>query len=154
MPEKRRFASKSLCFFAPFSGVSLNGKQCLCGHRPQTPLVGARPKPGSFGPCWPEVIASLRSLFLIPSTLHFFLFCRLRVAQQTVDVRLDCQNLLHIPPGFLVLPIEPLFLCGQLSPFLFLRLHLRELCPSKKPPHISLRRPVEFYIRLILSSSP
>ena len=24
-PEKRRFKSKSLCFFAPFSGVSLNG---------------------------------------------------------------------------------------------------------------------------------
>lgn len=54
---------------------SLNGKQCLYGHRPQTPLVGVRPKPGSFGPYWPEVIASLCSLFLIPSTLHFFLLC-------------------------------------------------------------------------------
>ena len=83
-------------FFAPFSGVSLNGKQCVCGHRPQTPLVGARPKPGSFGPCWPEVIASLCSLFLIPSTLHFFLLCRLRIAQQTINVCLDCQDLLHI----------------------------------------------------------
>ena len=40
---------RSLCFFAILR-VPLNGKQCLCGHRPQTLLVGARPKPVSFGP--------------------------------------------------------------------------------------------------------
>src|SRR5699024_2297625 len=106
--------------------------------------------PGSFGPCWPEVIASLCSLFRIPSTLHFFLLCRLRVAQQAVNVCLNRQNLLHITAGFLVFPIEPLFLCNQLSSFLFLRLHLRELCHSEKPPHISLCRPVDLYIRLML----
>ena len=97
--------------------MSLSGKQCLCGHRPQTLLVGARPEPVSFGPTWPEVIASLCSLFFISSTLHFFLFPRLRVAKQAVDISLDCQDLLHILPGLLVFPIEPFFspaACGFL----------------------------------------
>ena len=52
-------ASVFLCYF----WVSLNGKQCLCGHKwHRGGLLGLAPNP-NLGPTWPEAVASLCSLF-------------------------------------------------------------------------------------------
>ena len=62
-PEKRRFQNKGLCFFAPFSGLPLSGKQCLRGHKGPDAVCWGSPQTRIFGPTWPEVFASLCFLF-------------------------------------------------------------------------------------------
>ena len=53
-------------FFCAILEVSLNGKQCLCGHKwHRGGLLGLAPNP-SLGPTWPEAVASLCYLFSYP----------------------------------------------------------------------------------------
>ena len=88
------------------SRVPLNGKQGNCGHtvaiftfRPSGQnakicLLGSLPKPG-FGPTWPEMSASLCSLFSHPLTFLLLLPARLRIAQQIINVCLRCRDFPH-----------------------------------------------------------
>ena len=52
-----------------------------------------------------------KELVFIISTLLFLLSSRFRVAHQSVNVRLDRDDLLHIPSCLLIFPIELFFLC-------------------------------------------
>ena len=117
-PEKRRFQNKGLCFFfAPFSGVPLSGKQCLCGHKwHKGGLLGLAPNPYLRANMARSVSVALLLVFII-STLLFMLSAPLIVAQQSINVRLDRDDLLHIPARLLVFSIELFFLCCELTAF-------------------------------------
>ena len=89
-------------------------------------------------------------LILIPSTLLFMLSARLGVAQQSIDVRLDRDDLLHIPSRLLVFSIELFFLCCELTAFFLQHIHFGELCPAQQRAHFHLCNPVQFKVGLVL----
>ena len=137
-PEKRRFKSKSLCFFAPFSGVSLNGKQCLCGHKwHKGGLLGLAPNPYLRANMARSVSVALLLIF-ITLTLLFLLSSRLGVAHQSVNVRLDCDDLLHIPSCLLIFPIELFFLCCKLTAFFLQHISVNEARSLKQTSIVAL----------------
>ena len=149
-PEKRRFQNKGLCFFAPFSGVPLSGKQCLCGHRwHKGGLLGLAPNPYLRANMARSVSVALLLIF-ITLTLLFLLSSRLGVAHQSVNVRLDRDDLLHIPSCLLVFSIELFFLCCELAAFLLQHIHFRELRPAQQRAHFRLCSPVQFKVGLML----
>ena len=149
-PEKRRFKSKSLRFFMPFWGLSLSGKQCLCGHKwHKGGLLGLAPNPELRANMARSVSVALLLVFII-STLLFMLSARLGVAQQSINVRLDPDNLPHIPSCLLVFSIELFFLCCELTAFFLQHIHFGELCPAQQRAHFRLCRPVHLNICLML----
>ena len=131
-PEKRRFQNKGLCFFAPFSGLPLSGKQCLCGHKwHKGGLLGLAPNPYLRANMARSVSVALLLIF-ITLTLLFLLSSRLGVAHQSVNVRLDRDDLLHIPSCLLVFSIELFFLCCELTAFFLQHVHFGELRPTQR----------------------
>ena len=149
-PEKRRFQNKGLCFFAPFSGLPLSGKQCLCGHKwHKGGLLGLAPNPYLRANMARSVSVALLLIF-ITLTLLFLLSSRLGVAHQSVNVRLDRDDLLHIPSCLLVFSIELFFLCCELTAFLLQHIHFRELRPAQQRAHFRLCSPVQFKVGLML----
>ena len=70
-------------------------------------------------------------LVFISSTLLFLLSARLGVAQQSINICLDGDDLLHIPARVLILSIKALFLCRELTAFLLQHIHFRELRPAQ-----------------------
>ncbi|SJP05307.1 Uncharacterised protein [Clostridioides difficile] len=118
-------------------------------QRPGRCLLGPAPNPEPRANMARSVCVALL-LILIPSTLLFLLSAPLIVAQQSVNIRLDGDDLLHIPARLLVLSIEALFLCRQLAAFLLQHIHFRELRPAQQTAHFRLCRPVQFNICLML----
>ena len=149
-PEKRRFQNKGLCFFAPFSGVPLSGKQCLCGHKwHKGGLLGLAPNPYLRANMARSVSVALLLVF-ITLTLLFLLSSRFGVAHQSVNVRFDCDDLLHIPSCLLIFSIELFFLCCELTAFLLQHIHFGELRPAQQRAHFRLCSPVQFKVGLML----
>ena len=66
------------------------------------------------------------------------------VAQQSINVRLDRDDLLHIPSRLLIFSIELFFLCCELT------IHFGELCPAQQRAHFRLCSPVQFKVGLML----
>ena len=91
------------------SSVATDGTEDACWGPPQT---------RNLGPCWPEVVASLCSLFSVSLSLLFFLFVLSGIAQQIINVCFRRVDFLHIPPYSLVLSIELPFLLRQPPAFL------------------------------------
>ena len=89
-------------------------------------------------------------LVFIISTLLFMLSAPLIVAQQSINVRLDPDDLLHIPARFLILSIKAFFLCRQLAAFLLQHIHFRELRPAQQRAHFRLCNPVQFKVGFML----
>ena len=89
-------------------------------------------------------------LIFITLTLLFLLSSRLGVAHQSVNVRLDRDELLHIPSCLLVFSIELFFLCCELAAFLLQHIHFRELRPAQQRAHFRLCSPVQFKVGLVL----
>ncbi len=132
-PEKRRFQNKGLCFFAPFSGVPLSGKQCLCGHKwHKGGLLGLAPNPYLRANMARSVSVALLLVF-ITLTLLFLLSSRFGVAHQSVNVRFDRDDLLHIPSCLLIFSIELFFLCCELTAFFLQHIHFGSFAlPSRE----------------------
>ena len=98
----------------PFWGLPLSGKQCLRGHKwHKGGLLGLAPNPYLRANMARSVCVALL-LILIPSTLLFLLSARLIVAQQSINICLDGNDLLHIPSRLLIFSIELFFLCCEL----------------------------------------
>ncbi len=112
-------------------------------------LVGARPKPISSGQHGPKCQRRFAPYFH-NLTLLFLLSSRLGVAHQSVNVRLDCDDLLHIPSCLLVFSIELFFLCCELTAFFLQHIHFGELCPAQQRAHFRLCNPVQFKVGLML----
>ena len=135
-------------FLEYFSGVPLNGKQCLCGHKwHKGGLLGLAPNPYLRANMARSVSVALLLIF-ITLTLLFLLSSRLGVAHQSVNVRLDRDDLLHIPSCLLVFSIELFFLCCELAAFLLQHIHFRELRPAQQRAHFRLCSPVQFKVGL------
>ena len=149
-PEKRRFKSKSLRFFMPFWGLPLSGKQCLCGHKwHKGGLLGLAPNPYLRANMARSVSVALLLVF-ITLTLLFLLSSRFGVAHQSVNVRFDRDDLLHIPSCLLIFSIELFFLCCELTAFFLQHIHFGELRPAQQRAHFRLCSPVQFKVGLML----
>ena len=134
----------------PFWGLPLSGKQCLCGHKwHKGGLLGLAPNPYLRANMARSVSVALLLIF-ITLTLLFLLSSRLGVAHQSVNVRLDCDDLLHIPSCLLVFSIELFFLCCELAAFLLQHIHFGELRPAQQRAHFRLCSPVQFKVGLML----
>ena len=134
----------------PFWGLPLSGKQCLCGHKwHKGGLLGLAPNPYLQANMVRSVSVALLLVFII-STLLFLLSAPLIVAQQSINVRLDRDDLLHIPSCFLILSIKAFFLCRQLAAFLLQHIHFRELRPAQQRAHFRLCNPVQFKVGFML----
>src|SRR5699024_1363716 len=118
-------------------------------QRPGRCLLGLAPNPYLRANMARSICVALLLVF-ITSTLLFLLSARLGVAQQSINICLDGDDLLHIPARLLVLTIEAFFLCRQLAAFLLQHIHFRELRPTQQTAHFLLCRPVQFNIRLML----
>ena len=119
--------------------MPLNGKQCLCGHKwHKGSLLGLAPNPYLRANMARSVSVALLLIF-ITLTLLFLLSSRLGVAHQSVNVRLDRDDLLHIPSCLLVFSIELFFLCCELAAFLLQHIHFRELRPAQSLSSIRRR---------------
>lgn len=130
--------------------MSLNGKQCLCDHKwHKGGLLGLAPNPYLRANMARSVSVALLLVFII-STLLFMLSARLGVAHQSVNVRLNRDDLLHIPSCLLVFSIELFFLCCELAAFLLQHIHFRELRPAQQRAHFRLCSPVQFKVGLML----
>jgi len=116
----------------------------------RTLLVGDRPKPVSSGQHGPKCQRRFLFLVFIISTLLFMLSARLGVAQQSINVRLDRDDLLHIPSRLLIFSIELFFLCCELAAFFLQHIHFRELRPAQQRAHFRLCSPVQFKVGLML----
>ena len=112
-------------------------------------MLGLAPNPYLRANMARSICVALLLVF-ITSTLLFLLSARLGVAQQSINICLDGDDLLHIPAGFLILSIKALFLCRELTAFLLQRIHFRELRPAQQTAHFRLCRPVQFNIGLML----
>ena len=118
-------------------------------QRPGRCLLGLAPNPYLRANMARSICVALLLVF-ITSTLLFLLSARLGVAQQSINICLDGDDLLHIPARLLVLTIEAFFLCRQLAAFLLQHIHFRELRPAQQTAHFRLCRPVQFNIGLML----
>ena len=89
-------------------------------------------------------------LIFITLTLLFLLSSRFGVAHQSVNVRFDRDDLLHIPSCLLIFSIELFFLCCELTAFFLQHIHFGELCPAQQRAHFRLCSPVQFKVGLML----
>ena len=103
----------------------------------QRRLVGARPKPVSSGQHGPKCQRRLLLVFII-STLLFLLSSRFSVAHQSVNVRLDRDDLLHIPSCLLIFSIELFFLCCKLTVFFLQHISVNEARSLKRTSIVTL----------------
>ena len=134
----------------PFWGLPLSGKQCLCGPKwHKGGLLGLAPNPYLRANMARSVCVALLLVFII-STLLFMLSAPLIVAQQSINICLDGNDLLHITSCLLVFSIELFFLCCELAAFLLQHIHFRELCPAQQRAHFRLCSPVQFKVGLML----
>ena len=111
--------------------------------------MGLAPNPYLRANMARSVSVALLLVFII-STLLFMLSASLIVAQQSINVRLDRDDLLHIPSCLLVFSIELFFLCCELAAFLLQHIHFRELRPAQQRAHFRLCSPVQFKVGLML----
>ena len=93
-------------------------RENACWGAPQTRRTSGHFVQKSLVVCGPEL--SLLGLIFTP----------VRMAEQVIDIRLDCHGLPHFRLGFAVLGIEGLFLFGEFPALLFQRVHFRELRPA------------------------
>ena len=122
----------------PFLGLSLSGKQCLCGHKwHKGGLLGLAPNPYLQANMVRSVSVALLLVFII-STLLFLLSSRFSVAHQSVNVRLDRDDLLHIPSCLLIFSIELFFLCCKLTAFFLQHISVNEARSLKRTSIVTL----------------
>ena len=103
----------------------------------QRRLVGARPKPVSSGQHGPKCQRRFAPCFH-NLTLLFLLSSRFSVAHQIVNVRLDRDDLLHIPSCLLIFPIELFFLCCKLTAFFLQHISVNEARSLKQTSIVAL----------------
>ena len=72
------------------------------------------------------------------------------VAQQSINICLDGNDLLHIPSCLLVFSIELFFLCCELAAFFLQHIHFGELRSAQQRAHFRLCSPVQFKVGLML----
>lgn len=133
-----------------FWGLPLSGKQCLCGHKwHKGGLLGLAPNPYLRANMARSVSVALLLVF-ITLTLLFLLSSRPGVAQQSINICLDRDDLLHIPSRLLIFSIELFFLCCELTAFFLQHIHFGELCPAQQRAHFRLCSPVQFKVGLML----
>ena len=111
--------------------------------------MGLAPNPYLRANMARSVSVALLLVFII-LTLLFLLSARLGVAQQSVNVRLDRDDLLHIPSRLLIFSIELFFLCCELTAFFLQHIHFRELRPAQQRAHFRLCNPVQFKVGFML----
>ena len=134
----------------PFWGLPLSGKQCLCGHKwHKGGLLGLAPNPYLRANMARSVSVALLFIFITLTRL-FLLSSRLGVAHQSVNVRFDRDDLLHIPSCLLIFSIELFFLCCELTAFFLQHIHFGELRPAQQRAHFRLCSPVQFKVGLML----
>ena len=118
-------------------------------QRPGRCLLGLAPNPYLRANMARSVCVALLLVF-ITLTLLFLLSARLGVAQQSINVRLDGNDLLHIPSRLLIFSIELFFLCCELAAFFLQHIHFGELCPAQQRVHFRLCSPVQFKVGFML----
>ena len=96
-----------------------------------------------------SVSVALLLVFII-STLLFLLSSRFGVAHQSVNVRFDRDDLLHIPSCLLIFSIELFFLCCELAAFFLQHIHFWEIRSAQQRAHFRLCSPVQFKVGFML----
>ena len=123
------------------ASVATSGTKAACWGSPLNPYLRAN---------MARSVSVALLLVFITLTLLFLLSSRFGVAHQSVNVRFDRDDLLHIPSCLLIFSIELFFFAVSLRPSSFSTSILGSFAPAQQRAHFRLCSPVQFKVGLML----